>query len=780
MKFSSKILKTASIGFVWLFLGWIQVGAQENNQIRGTLLDENLRPVPYSNALLVNPVDSSLLYGTVTDHVGAFVFSIHETGNLLLKVSFVGYEDILLPIQVLKGDNNLGNLTLRESKTTLNEVTVTAKRPLVTMKGGNIVTSVENSSLSILGTAQDIMRYIPGVIKLEDELQVSGKGKPDIYVDGHKLQDASELERISSDDIKSVELILNPGVRYDAQSRAVLEITTKKKKREGLSIYGLGRLDAGHYLRNREMVNVSYKQGKFDWFFNCSYFYSKQKRIGEEKQQKIARDTTVSQRKYSPNVEASKSYSLTGSFNYAINPHHFTGAKYFYAKSWNDWQAMDGSYETVMNNEALPILWTDNRSKANTGMHLLNAFYQGSFGEHFKMQFDVDYMKRDYTNVAWIEETENNIENHTDLLRDRRNKLIAGRLDFNYDLEKAGKLNWGGEYSHVETSGGSNLVGQVRNIFLNKEDKYALFLSYRVQLNKISAEGGLRYENVLAYASGNEKKLSDKRYSELYPSLSFLYPLRKVDLSLNFSKRVERPSFGQLSNELVYYNKYYWYFGNPTIEPEDIYDVEMGIRYRIFNFRLNYQYITDFIVNDYFIDPSNALVTIETPVNYPNYHILGATVTVEKNIGCWNGVLNGAFYKPFFKVESNGKYYQYDRPYTDISINNIFTLPKDYSLRLDGYFYSGGSRYNTNYKARGSIDMAVSKTFLQKALVLTLRAEDLFRWMNSRSYGERNGLFFDKYTKRDSRIASLTLTWKFNSQKSNYKGVGAARDEMNR
>lgn len=764
-----------------IFIGCcVRIAAQDNNQVRGILCGEDALPLPFVNVLLLNPVDSSLLYGGVTNDRGVFTFSTQQIGNILLKASFVGYKDLFHPITILRGKNDLGNLTLQEEKILLQDVTITAQRPTITMRGGNIVTVVQNSSLSLLGTAQDVMRYVPGVIRLGDELQVSGKGNPDIYIDGHKLQDVSELDRISSNDIKSVEVILNPSVRYDAQSRAVLNITTNKKERKGLYVYSMGRMEIGHYLRNREMINLGYSLGKFDWYIGYNHFFSNQKRIEQEIQRKEARDTIVVQRGYSPNKEASEFHSLTSNFNYMINQNNFIGAKYLYVKSRNDWKVEDEFFNMSVNEEFLPVLWTDNHSRANTRMHQISAFYQGSFNDFFKIQADIDYMDRNYSNTAWIGETQDDVDKHTDLLRDRVNKLFAGRLDLSCDLKEGGKINWGGEYSHVETTGNSNLVGEVKNDFLNSEKKIAAFMAYKVQFNNVLIEGGLRYENVLAYAFSNGVELSNKRYSELFPSLSLLYPLRNVNLSFEFSRRIRRPSFGQLSNELVYYNQYYRYCGNPDINPQTIWDMEIGGHYRFLNFRMNYQHIKKFIVEDFFIDPSNALVTIEQPSNYPDYYVLGLTVTAEQSVNCWKGILNGSLYKPFLTVAHNGQSFLYNKAYVDLSINNQFSLPKDYTIRFDGYLYSGGSRDNKNYKVRESVDIAISKAFLEKSLVVTLRVEDLFHGMNTQIYSEMNGLSMNKKVERDSRIVMLTLTWVFNKLKSSYKGVGAAKDELYR
>ena len=84
--------------------------------------------------------------------------------------------------------------------------------------------TVENTLLSKLGTAEDVLARVPGIIKKQDGFEVFGKGEPLIYINGRQMRDVSELDRLKSEDIKSVELITTPGARYDATVRAVVKI----------------------------------------------------------------------------------------------------------------------------------------------------------------------------------------------------------------------------------------------------------------------------------------------------------------------------------------------------------------------------------------------------------------------------------------------------------------------------------------------------------------------------------------------------------------------------
>ncbi|WP_288860566.1 TonB-dependent receptor plug domain-containing protein [uncultured Bacteroides sp.] len=91
-----------------------------------------------------------------------------------------------------------------------------------------MVTQVQNSSLASAGTANDVLRKTPGVVDDGDGLKVLGRGTPEVYINGRKVRDASELDQLASGNIRNVEVVTNPGARYDASVKAVIRIQTKK------------------------------------------------------------------------------------------------------------------------------------------------------------------------------------------------------------------------------------------------------------------------------------------------------------------------------------------------------------------------------------------------------------------------------------------------------------------------------------------------------------------------------------------------------------------------
>ncbi len=110
---------------------------------------------------------------------------------------------------------------MHEDVNLLGEVVVKGNRPSYKLTAEGLQTHVQGTVLSKMGTAEDVLKHIPGLQKKNDAYEVFGKGSPIIYVNGRLLRDLSELDQLKSEDIKNVELITSPGARYDASVKAV-------------------------------------------------------------------------------------------------------------------------------------------------------------------------------------------------------------------------------------------------------------------------------------------------------------------------------------------------------------------------------------------------------------------------------------------------------------------------------------------------------------------------------------------------------------------------------
>lgn len=190
-------------------------------EIRGIVVGENGTPLDYVNVVLYR--DSIYVTGTVTDTAGAFSLNTDIRGKLTAKISFVGYETYT---SAIPNSGNLGTIKLVPTTATLREVVVSVTRPSTTMKGNALVTDIEGSSLAIAGTANDVLARVPMVVDNGGTLEVFGKGAPEIYINGRKVNDRQELAQLNSQDMKNVSVITNPGAAYAANVKSVILIIT--------------------------------------------------------------------------------------------------------------------------------------------------------------------------------------------------------------------------------------------------------------------------------------------------------------------------------------------------------------------------------------------------------------------------------------------------------------------------------------------------------------------------------------------------------------------------
>ncbi len=220
-----------------LFLLLCSFSGFSQHSVEGRLLDPSRQPVAFANVILLNAQDSTSVYkGAVSSENGRFSLKEVEANDYLLKISFVGFRDLLQRITVPKNEN-LGDLVLREDTATLDEVSINYKNPSVKREVDRLVFSVENTTLST-GSSWDILKKTPGVILSGNSLMVRNQAVQ-VYINDRRVQlSASELqtllENYSADNIKSVEVITTPPARYDAEGGAILNIVTSRSIAPGI------------------------------------------------------------------------------------------------------------------------------------------------------------------------------------------------------------------------------------------------------------------------------------------------------------------------------------------------------------------------------------------------------------------------------------------------------------------------------------------------------------------------------------------------------------------
>ena len=757
------------------------MGQETNSSLQIKVLDSANAPIEYANVALYLSSDTSLVYGGITNAEGLFQLEEIKPQNYILKVSYIGYADYETTFVPQAGFNNLAPIILSDSNLSLSEITVVGHKPLVSMEKGVLTTSVANSLLSSLGTAEDVLKHIPGLDAKNDKYTVLGKGEAIIYIDNRKVQDNSELQNLASENILKVELITNPGAEYDAETRSVLKITTNKKRENGFSMSLRGVAKQNHKFSHGEKIEMNYHHEGLNVFALYGFQDSKMREVYDLDYQ-IAGDTLWQQKDISIYHKKSLSHDLTTGVQYDWKKKHTVGARYRFVTNDFTNNPATGSYEIYANGVLTEQTNTSGPNFSDTKAHQLNAFYQETFTDKLNLQVDMDYVKQNQGHNSETREESLLNNNLITTFTENNNhfSLYAGKAVLRHQANENLSFQYGTEYSLVKGDGIFLSNAVPNNDFMNREEKIAAFASTDFMLKKLAVAFGLRYEYVKSKAEEYGETTVDKNYSNLFPSLSLSLPIKDVNMSLNFSNRVSRPAFSILNNNISYTSKFHQEMGNPALQPMKIYDLDYSIGYKFLQFRFNYQYINDYI--SLYTQPSEVsqAVTLTSFINYPKYQQIVASLIAEHRIGFWTPSFTASVYKQFFSTNFEGIVHHYEKPSFDFTLDNYFNLPWGIILNVDLMYNTGGNFDTQHYEPYGTIDIGLRKSFLNDALQVSLWGYDLGKWQDYTTKEQLGRLYTHRYADTDTRYVALTITWKFNNFKNKYKGQSAAGEEINR
>ena len=259
--------------FLFIILG-AHVGISQNS-ITGKISDFQSVGLPYANVILYK-TDNSSPKGTISDDNGNFRFENINPGRYKIEVSMLGFETKKIAEFFLNQNKTLV-ITLQEENQTLDEVVVTASRPVIRQTAEKLIVDLEKTEL-LNSSLQDIMRKVPGVLVTDSGISIAGKGGIRILINGKTTEymDVEALLRdFPADNIAKVEVVEQPGSEYDASgSGAIVNIILKKNMRLGThgSLMGwIGEDDSFEYGTSASIA--SYKN-KFNLTFQGQPFFT--------------------------------------------------------------------------------------------------------------------------------------------------------------------------------------------------------------------------------------------------------------------------------------------------------------------------------------------------------------------------------------------------------------------------------------------------------------------------------------------------------------------------
>ena len=474
--------------------------------ISGRLVDEQHKPLPYANILLLQ-ADSTFVSGAITDEKGDFRLMKDEKGKYL-RISSVGYLTLYKEV-----DENLGTIQMKPDAQLLGEVVVKANLPITRAKGDAMVTTVTGTLLEKAGNANDLLDKIPNVSAEGGNVNVFGSGKAEIYINGRKIRNASELEQLSSDNIKSVEVVHTPGARYDAEVKAVVRIHTKKPQGEGFSFNNITSTNYQWEWSFNEQFDFNYRKGGFD--LGGTLFGNSSK--GTQKKRLIQHSYLEShwmQDSYSDQKFTTQNMTAMLSANYMLNANHSFGVRYQFDRTPKSDFGFPMSTEVTKDDAFFETSDMTSMQKRQSTNHQLNLYYNGKV-KNWSIDFNADGMwgyinqnDRAEENIRSVEgDEEVTVTSHSR----KENSLYAAKLILSHPLA-GGQLSFGSEYTYAQRINGyENLEG-----ILNDDDSeitdngISAFTEYARRFGQVQAQAGVRYEHITSDYYEYGKQVEDK------------------------------------------------------------------------------------------------------------------------------------------------------------------------------------------------------------------------------------------------------------------------------
>jgi len=734
-----------------------------------------------------------------SDESGLFQFQNIATGDYFLKATYVGLPDLIQTALKISGnsDLDLGVLTFAPQAVELQQATVTATRALVEIKPDRTVFNVQGTINSVGSNAIELLRKAPSVnIDNNDNVSVLGRSGVRIFVDGKQLplsgDDLSNyLQSLPAEQIDRIDIITNPGARYEAEGNAgIIDIRMKKDKNLGANGSLSGTYTRGQYNRYNLNAMGNYRNKKVNIFGTAGY--ADNETFNDMEFRSFQNGIKLREENFSRNDR--EFYNFRLGTDYFINKEHTIG--FLVSGRDADNIGLNNNTIDIFNNPDATIqdstLIARNTSAAARQQQTYNLNYRFANKGGKILNIDLDYGNYD-NDLSRVQPNQYVSADGENLSSNVRNFITPTNIDistFQLDYEQnlwGGKVGTGTKLSRVLTENTfdvfnnqvspENLDLTRSNQFDYEENVYAGYISFNRPINqKWSFSSGLRMEITDAEGdlqSFSQDSITNLEYVSWFPNVGLTWtvdPARKHVLNFAYGRRINRPDYNVLNPFKEQLSEISFSSGNPRLNPEIVNNVEVGytLAYR-FNFKLAYSQTDDQITR--LISPA--------PEEGPNANKIFWDNLANKRVVSFNAALPFQFndwWSAFFNVSTSFIHNIQDDPIGNEDIDlkafsyNFFTqqtfkLPWKLTGEISGWFsgpgiWGGVFEYDESF----SLNLGLQRKFLNDQLNVKVSANDIFYESGWNGVSRFNGLESFGSGNWDSRTVALSLSYNFGNQ----------------
>ena len=744
---------------------------------KGRIVDERGNAAEYATIALLSPIDSTIVGHGVSNENGSFVIPCNFR-KVLARITYIGYKTV----NRIYNNTEMGIIKLQPKTMIVKGVVVKGDRPQYKMLSGGMEVAVEHTLLSKMANTFEVLSLLPRVSVDGQKISVFGKGTPIVYINNKRVNDNNEIVNITPDNIKSISVITSPGAEYDAEVESVIRIQTKERRANGFSLRADAYGKYNKWMSDYELISTSYQTEKIEI---ANSIWTMGTHDGEDNN--LITDIYLPDKHYHNNqkymTELRNRYlSEYLSADYSLNDSNSVGGSYRYYRMFKGRTNSVSRQDVLLNGMAQGSIDQNEVMKPSLSLHQADVYYVGKVG-HVGVDFNATYYAvKNRRNDEGFESSKElgNQEVHSS---NRQNSdMWAGKLVVNIPLWK-GNMSVGTEMSKTDSHG--TFLNEEQLVPSTKTDIHerniAGFAQYGLVLNKWTVGLGVRYENIVRDYLSDGVKQDDvsRKYNNFFPNLSVSWNKGNWNWQLNVNEKIHRPSYRQLGNFMQFDNRFLYEGGNPTLQPEKVFNVETMMLYKWLNVSVGYKYLKDVMEWTKYIYPGKEFA-YNTSLNFDHKQLLYASVYISPKFGIFRPTWGFNYNQQFFDTKKYGASKALSKPLLLCSLNNNFALSETMNAAISLNASTTHADGFLMMKSGYSVNLQFDKSFANRTWIIYLSANDIFKTTKERwtMYGQGSGTMKDCYNY--TRSISLQVTYNFNAKRSKYKGTGAGNAEKSR
>jgi len=753
--------------------------------IRGVILDgHNQQPLEYATISLFKAKSDSLINGTITNKRGFFRLEDIPPGNYNVSISFIGYKSKTINnVIVKKGSVELGEIMLQVESRDIEEVKVTSAQNTVSYKIDRKVLTVNEQDVPATGTAKDVLETYPSVtVNIDGTVSLRGSSSFIVLIDNKPtaLEPADALSQIPANIIQSIEIITNPGAKYDSEGvSGIVNVLLKKRSLQGIS--GIIRANAGMYKNFGGDILFDLRKEKLNFFVGLNLNNRGIEGTLKSTSKNSATDTTRYIQSSGNYYRIKKLASIRGGLNFDINSQNIislnfnTGSWESGGKTWLDYK-LYSQPESEVNNYKSVEKPLRKGPFVNVDIEYTHKFEKE--GHHITSIFVYDW--RDLTDKTYNElSISNNIVSGDKYIDAGKANSYNFKIDYVLPVLEHHLFEAGFKTDFFDNHKQSELYQYNTDLqYYELSNEYsfdtkfyknihALYSLFKGEVNRLGYQVGVRGEYTdrnIKLIETNESNLIERL--DFFPTVHFSFEMNKQSqFMLSYSRRIKRPYGWQLEPFYTWTDAYNLRLGNPKLNPEYIDSYEAGFiqkwKQNTLSTDIYYRFTNDNIES--IRELYNQDVHLRTFINAGTSSVLGTEVVLSTVMyKWWRAYISGNLFDYRIRGEIGNQSFDKQNFKWNLRFYNYFTLKKFARIQIGMIYNSPGVTLQGENRGYFMTNASIQKVFFEK-FTASIQAQGVFGLLERFKTFEMNDFYLENNIVPYTPIVTLSVSYKINN-----------------